>query len=181
MTGTSAHSIAAELRRRVPGVGVKKLHKLLYYCQGHHLAAFGRPLFKESISAWDMGPVVGKLWYAERDGAIIPDVPINDEAMLNTIGYVITRYGNLSASDLERLSHAEDPWFDANKGRPEHGSVRMPNQDIERFFRSNAIETDGTELDSAAMETWLRRVLPDRPTLSVDTIDGIRARGRSHG
>ena len=181
MTGTSAHSIAAELRRRVPGVGVKKLHKLLYYCQGHHLAAFGRPLFKESISAWDMGPVVGKLWHAERDGAIIPVEPINDEAMLNTIGYVITRYGNLSASDLERLSHAEDPWFDANKGRPEHGSVLMPNEDIERFFRTNAIETDGTELDSAAMETWLRRVLPDRPTLSVDTIDGIRARGRSHG
>jgi uncharacterized phage-associated protein len=40
---------------------VKKLHKLLYYCQGHHLATFGLPLFDESISAWDMGPVVGTL------------------------------------------------------------------------------------------------------------------------
>ena len=56
MPTLSAHSVAVELRHRLPGVGVKKLHKLLYYCQGHHLATFGLPLFSESISAWDMGP-----------------------------------------------------------------------------------------------------------------------------
>src|SRR5690349_6342361 len=53
----TAHAIAAALRQRQPGMGVKKLHKLLYYVQGHHLAAFGQPLFRESISAWDMGPI----------------------------------------------------------------------------------------------------------------------------
>jgi len=61
-----ARDVAAEIRRRLPGVGVKKLHKLLYYCQGHHLAAFGAPLFSQSISAWDMGPVVGELWHEEK-------------------------------------------------------------------------------------------------------------------
>ncbi|HEY6595845.1 MAG TPA: type II toxin-antitoxin system antitoxin SocA domain-containing protein [Asanoa sp.] len=57
----SAHDVAAVLRARQPALGTKKLHKLLYYCQGHHLAAFGSPLFAESIGAWDMGPVVESL------------------------------------------------------------------------------------------------------------------------
>jgi uncharacterized phage-associated protein len=64
----SAHDVAAVLRDRLPGLPVKKLHKLLYYCQGHHLAAFDEPLFAETISAWDMGPVVGSLWSRENSG-----------------------------------------------------------------------------------------------------------------
>ena len=67
MSGTSVYRVAAELRTRMPGIGVKKLHKLLYYCQGHHLGTFGRPLFPESISAWDMGPMAGTLWHAEKE------------------------------------------------------------------------------------------------------------------
>jgi uncharacterized phage-associated protein len=52
----SANDIASELRKRLPGAPIKKLHKLLYYCQAHHLAAFDSPMFTESVSAWDMGP-----------------------------------------------------------------------------------------------------------------------------
>src|SRR3712207_5542810 len=62
-----AADVAAEIRARLGGVPVKKLHKLLYYCQGHHLAATGQPLFSESVSAWDMGPVVGQLWKSEQE------------------------------------------------------------------------------------------------------------------
>jgi uncharacterized phage-associated protein len=92
----SAHDVAAVLRDRLPGVPTKKLHKLLYYCQGHHLATFDKPLFSETISAWDMGPVVGTLWYAEKQGEV-PRAPRQlDEAQLNTIGYVLSRYGSLT-------------------------------------------------------------------------------------
>src|SRR5947207_14369309 len=102
----SAHDVAVVLRERLPGLPVKKLHKLLYYCQGHHLAAFGEPLFGETISAWDMGPVVGTLWKQEKDGEPAP-VPARagagvgvgaarlSEAELNTVGYVVSRYGGL--------------------------------------------------------------------------------------
>ena len=31
--------------------GTKKLHKLMYYCQGHHLATFGEPLFAGVVAA----------------------------------------------------------------------------------------------------------------------------------
>jgi hypothetical protein len=45
VTTASARDIASALRQRLPDIGVKKLHKLLYYAQDHRLAAFGRPLF----------------------------------------------------------------------------------------------------------------------------------------
>jgi uncharacterized phage-associated protein len=181
MSGTSAQRVAFELRKRLPGVGTKKVHKLLYYCQGHHLATFGRPLFVESISAWDMGPVVGAFWYAEKDGSPGPGEAISDEAVLNTIGYVVSRYGNLTGGDLERLTHAEDPWRDADRVRSGHGSVRISNDDIERFFRSNAADPENFDVDAAELQAWLRRSSPDRPTASLDTVESILARGRSHG
>ncbi|MGH3907861.1 MAG: Panacea domain-containing protein [Pseudonocardiaceae bacterium] len=92
----SAHDVAAVLRDRLPGLPTKKLHKLLYYCQGHHLAAFDESLFGESISAWDMGPVVGTLWYEEKQGAAPRTRHEMNEAQLNTIGYVLSRYGALT-------------------------------------------------------------------------------------
>lgn len=80
-----ARDIAAALRERLPGIGSMKLHKLLYYCQGIHLAHVGEPVFPETISAWDMGPVVGSLWKAEADGAAAPSTAELDNATLGTI------------------------------------------------------------------------------------------------
>jgi uncharacterized phage-associated protein len=33
-----------------------KLHKLLYYAQGHYVTDSGAPLFKDDIQAWPHGP-----------------------------------------------------------------------------------------------------------------------------
>ncbi len=92
----SARDVAAALRDRRPGLPAKKLHTLLYYCQGHHLAAFDEPLFSETISVWDTGPVVGKLGYAEEQGDVPKVHREMNEAQLNTIGYVLSRYGALT-------------------------------------------------------------------------------------
>jgi uncharacterized phage-associated protein len=132
----SAHDVAAVLRARLPGISVKKLHKLLYYCQGHHLAVFGEPLFTEAVSAWDMGPVVGELWHAEKHGrapALHHAVP---QAGLNTIGYVLSRYGALTGEDLEHLTHSEAPWLHADRERSAHGSVRIEQEWMRAYFQS---------------------------------------------
>lgn len=153
-----ASDVAAEIRRRVPGVGTKKLHKLLYYCQGHHLASFGLPIFRESLSAWDIGPVVGRLWWSEKAGseqAQAPAAAINDEAVLNTVGYVISRYGRLSVRDLEHMTHAEDPWQRANELRDPGESERIPNEWILDYFRSSADEEDAWQLDQEQMRAFL--------------------------
>jgi uncharacterized phage-associated protein len=176
----SAADVAAELRRRLPGLGVKKQHKLLYYCQGHHLAAFGEPLFAESLSAWDMGPVVGQLWHQERNGTASPTGASLTEAQLNTIGYVISRYGGLTGADLERLTHAEPPWQEADKARPPKDTVKIPLESLQAYFGSPAAgddDDDDAVPESDAITRWLGQVGgPPQGPSSRDTVESLRAR-----
>src|SRR5688572_7307429 len=54
----SANQVAAALREHLPGVEGPRLHRLLYYVQGHHLALHGRPAFTDDIAAGVNGPEV---------------------------------------------------------------------------------------------------------------------------
>ena len=178
----SVHDVAAALRQRLPGLTVKKLHKLLYYCQGHHLASFGEPLFGETVSAWDMGPVVGELWYAEKHGELpVPRADLN-EKQLNTIGYVVSRYGALSGSDLRHLTHAETPWRRADEHRPPGGRARVKPSAMAHYFRFEGADPDDPEailLDPATVSELLRDA-PSRRELpaTTDTPEALRARLR---
>ena len=157
-----------------------KLQKLLYYAQGHHLATFGQPLFHDAIYAWDMGPVVPGVWKEERDGdpwAAETVAPKLGEAELNTVGYILSRYGNLSGKDLENLSHSEDPWRDANERRLPGGSICIEQEAIRAFFAAaNDATDDGIRLDSDEVRSLLagaeeRLKLP----LQNDDLDDLRA------
>ncbi|GAA3727090.1 hypothetical protein GCM10022225_05420 [Plantactinospora mayteni] len=178
----SAHDVAAALRDRIPGLTTKKLHKLLYYCQGHHLAAFGTPLFAETISAWDMGPVVGALWYAEKQGEVPAERATPGEAELNTIGYVVSRYGRLSGNDLERLSHNEPPWQFANSSRLPGESVRMELDRLREYFVADgAGDADDDEplVDAAEVRALLKGAEERRSsTPRLDDLESLRARLR---
>jgi uncharacterized phage-associated protein len=169
----AARDVAAVLRERLPGLTVKKLHKLLYYCQGHHLAVFGEPLFGEALSAWDMGPVVGELWYAEKQGTGPAARAEADQAALNTIGYVLSRYGALTGEDLEHLTHSEVPWQRADTGRPKGGSVRIERDWLSAYFR----EDGAPDASVPAPVDWLRDA-PARLTqpLQPDSLAELRRR-----
>jgi uncharacterized phage-associated protein len=174
-----ASDIALALRARLPGLPQKKLHKLLYYCQGHHLAALGEPLFKESISAWDMGPVVGSLWKAEQDGGPGPGRPL-DERALNTVGYVVSRYGKLSGRDLEILTHNEAPWLKADETREPHGSVRIEQEWLVSWFRDEEAEPEAEQLivlDEQWRDRSRARALEDQR--HPDTRESLLTRLRS--
>ena len=109
-TGCPAAAVAGEIRRRRSGIGNVKLHKLLYYVQGHHLAWEGRPAFVEEIEAWEMGPVVARLWRDERyrdqsaGGEPLP------ETVRNAVTNVLCRFGHMTGKELIDATHAEDPW-----------------------------------------------------------------------
>ena len=134
----SAHDVAAELRRRLPDIGVIKLHKLLYYCQGWHLAWGGEPLFGERVRAWANGPVVAELWSDERHGRGRPEPQPLSGDQLATVDYVVERYGRCSPTDLVRRTHLEDPWRDASES-DQLGSVSEP------------------EITHEALRTWFER------------------------
>jgi uncharacterized phage-associated protein len=178
----SARDVAAALRERLPGLETKKLHKLLYYCQGHHLATFGEPLFSDTISAWDMGPVVGTLWHEERFSAP-PDEPglaaaPPGEAELNTVGYVVSRYGALTGKDLEHLTHSETPWQTANKMRQPGGRVTIRPEWIRDYFRTDGNPAAGEEeipLDSNAVSEWLTNALPPTAPGEADETPALLA------
>lgn len=107
----SAHDVAAEIRRRLPGVGVAKVHKLLYYAQGLHLAWTGEPLFREAIEAWDRGPVVADLWHDEDKVRPKPTPCSLDDGQQSILEHVLRRYGARSGADLIKLTHNDGgPW-----------------------------------------------------------------------
>lgn len=106
-----ASDVAALLRELASGASIVKVHKLLYYVQGHHLAWHGRPAFPEAIEAWANGPVVAELWKAEKYDP--PAEPGSlDTSVLEVAHMVASRYGHLSGRDLIKLTHNENPWRD---------------------------------------------------------------------
>ena len=106
---------AAEIRRRQPGIGKARLHKLLYYVQGYHLAWRSRPAFDDDIEAWEKGPVVAALWHAEKGGRSAESSETPPELVCNVITYVLRRVGHRSGPQLIAATHAEAPWRVATK------------------------------------------------------------------
>jgi hypothetical protein len=127
-----------------------------------------------------MGPVVGQLWYPERQHGPRQSTDQRlDEAALNTIGFVVSRYGALSGAELERLTHSEPPWLEADQRRPARGSERIELDSLQRFFAAAAGEEDTLEpeLDVDAVATWLADAKNGPPAgeFHADTPASLRA------
>lgn len=177
----SAHDVGLVLRQQLPGVGDKKLHKLLYLCQGYHLAAMGVPMFNEEIHAYDMGPVVERLWKDEKAGRTVFPIDL-DEAALNTVAFVVSRYGSLTGRDLETLSHGQDPWIQADHARRGGGSDVITEAAMTGYF-AVSVRDDEDDLpwpDDALIAEWLTST-PQRPAAVMGYDDVQRLRERAGG
>ncbi len=96
-----------------------KLQKLCYYAQGFHLALNGgKPLFKDSIAAWQHGPVIPPLYHEYKiyGGGPIPPPQSPKIKPGSKIGEflseVFAAYGQFSAWKLRDMTHGEPPWKD---------------------------------------------------------------------
>lgn len=108
-----------------------KLQKLVYYAQGFNLALYGKPLFNETIEAWEHGPVVPELYhkYKEYGSCTIPtpkDIDFDkfDKKTRELLDEVYEVYGQYSAWKLRNLSHNEPPYEDAKLGVISHKSMK---------------------------------------------------------
>ncbi len=131
----SAVAVATEIRRRCPGIGTAKLHKLLYYVQGYHLAWEGEPAFSDDIEAWEMGPVVASLWRAEKTQGIQDRPEQMRESVRNIITNVLCRLDHKTGADLITATHAEDPWSDATQGGTVIANQLITHRSLADYFR----------------------------------------------
>jgi len=105
-------------------ISPKKLQKLVYYAQVWSMVLRNQPLFSQATKAWMHGPVVRELWEKYQDyrfNAIPePETPIPDfiPSELEVLEYTWGRYGELSARQLEEMTHQEAPWQIARKDLP---------------------------------------------------------------
>ena len=114
---------------RGEGLTNLKLQKLLYYAQAWSLALYDRAVFDDPIEAWVHGPVVASVfrrfkqyrWNPITSPAERESVPVTARPHLDE---VLKVYGSFSATELERMTHAEEPWREARGGIPDHQPSR---------------------------------------------------------
>lgn len=105
----------------------KKLQKLCYYAQAWYITLNGKPLFPDTVEAWAHGPVIPNLYkqYNKYGSKNIPkedSIPLNIRRKVGVSEFlkkIYRIYGQLSADDLELLTHTEDPWVNARLGKKE--------------------------------------------------------------
>ena len=139
---TSAHTIAKFIiQSSQTPISNLKLQKLLYYVQGWHLGIYGEPVFAEQIQAWIHGPVVPAVFQSYRH---FKWTPISIEPGLvkvdkHTSGHVVAilgAFGNLTAAQLEVISHSEAPWIEARMGLDPKSPSKtvITHESMKRFF-----------------------------------------------
>lgn len=129
-----------------------KLHKLLYYAHGWHLAFRSNPLLNEMVEAWEYGPVVPSVYqefkdlgsepisrlaldWDDRFRLVEPTVDPTDQFVVALLNRIWEVYGKFSAAQLSRMTHATDgPWHETRKQHPNIRGVDIPNALIREYF-----------------------------------------------
>lgn len=118
-----------------------KLQKLLYYCQGVHLAIHDTPLFSDEIVAWEHGPVVPNVYHNFKQfggGAIeVPEEysgPELTEEESGIVDEVYDVFGQFSAWKLRDMTHEETPWKATSQNEV------IDTDLIKTYFRENIVE-----------------------------------------
>lgn len=125
-----------------------KLQKLAYYVQAWHLAFYGKRLFDDEFEAWVHGPVCRALYERFRETkSLYSDIQLSDvsddfdpQNLLSGpkghIDAVLEAYAKYSGSQLEALSHREDPWIEARGNCHPASRCETPISDstMQRFY-----------------------------------------------
>jgi len=119
----TVNDVAAYLLAKHGPMTAMKLQKLVYYSQAWSLVWDEKPLFKERIEAWAMGPVVPQLYEQHRGMFEIRKLRRGNADSLSagqgeTIDIVLGFYGAKSSQWLSDQTHQEAPWRDARRGCP---------------------------------------------------------------
>ncbi|HML85126.1 MAG TPA: DUF4065 domain-containing protein [Bacteroidales bacterium] len=129
-------------------LSILKHQKLLYYIQAWHLAFHNVPAFDASFQAWIHGPVNREIYelykenkylYSEMSIEDMLDPNVIDKLSSNIkehVDIILDSYAKYSATDLEIMTHQEEPWIEARKGfKPnERCENDIKNETMTRYY-----------------------------------------------
>ncbi len=116
-----------------------RLNKLMYFTQAWSLVLHDKPLFREAIEAWQLGPVIPSVYRKYRTCGKNPIVEVDPSFSLDMLSYdeqqllfaVMARYGEYSTHGLVDITHKPgSPWDQAFS----HGIQTIQVEDIKAFF-----------------------------------------------
>jgi uncharacterized phage-associated protein len=113
----SAIDVAEYILSQRGAMDAMKLEKLCYYGQAWSLAWRRGRMFRQSIEAWEKGPMIrdlfrrhkGQYWVSTVNGD--PTIIAHDDVRRATMDRVLDIYGAMSGEELSDLTHSEDPWI----------------------------------------------------------------------
>lgn len=158
------HDVASAIVGQLGTMTAMKVEKLVYYCQGWHLARHGSQLFDAPIEAWREGPVVPALYREHRRQYEVAEWPQGNadrlsSSQLATVRWVTHEYGQFSATELSRMTHGELPWRMARGALPESSpSTERINVDVMRNYYCRQIADTETAVTLAAASAALEGV-----------------------
>ncbi|NIF52598.1 type II toxin-antitoxin system antitoxin SocA domain-containing protein [Burkholderia sp. Ax-1724] len=137
-------------------LNVLKLQKLLFYVQAWHLAFNDAPFFRGKFQAWIHGPVNRQIYdrfkdthslYATVRRSDVPDAnaaELLSERACAHIDEVLEAYGDLSGTQLEAMTHSEQPWLAARAGLrwSERGERVIDENLMADFYRKQLDEVE---------------------------------------
>lgn len=132
-----------------------RVNKLLYFAQGWSLAKLGRPLFKEAIQAWDLGPVVPSVYHAfkpcgserirDAEQNSIPDKFTSEQ--IDVLLDVVRTYGQYSTPKLIAITHEKgSPW--ERVYQKDTRNICIPNESMKEYFLKQKIDTFTFQYDA---------------------------------
>lgn len=172
---TSALNVAGMLlfegeRQGLRDFTARKLQKLLYFTQLYHLGFYHRLAFRESLKAWEEGPVVPEVRHEYKAGrpqdapitvddiadqAAIEKAILQKPSIYDTVKKVVSDFGRLDQQELIDLTHGQKPWMNAwmktqknpveDNGYPK--SEPLSFNDMESFARTLLGHTRPTEIE----------------------------------
>jgi len=117
----------------------KQIQKLTYYAYAWYYTKYKTRLFDESPQAWIHGPVFMSLYkILENDELVYANTDCIEENRnaSNLLDIIYRVYGKLSGTQLERLTHSEEPWKKARRGLnpTDKSREKIKDEDIIAYY-----------------------------------------------
>ena len=146
--GRDSRAVANYMLKRAAANGrtltVMHLLKLVYVAHGWWMGLTGRPLIRDQVEAWQLGPVIPRVYDEFRPGTLeipclimhssgkpyVNDFSVSEREIMDM---VYDKYSPLSAHALSDLTHEEGAPWDQVKDKGDFAVI--PNKIIGDYYR----------------------------------------------